>query len=147
MAVGRLERSVLAAFLHQPGLAERYLAGLDPADLSTAEQRSVLSAIADLLKQGEPVTPQAVLSQVPPEARSLVAELAVSQTPPERLEEEMQRAIRLLAERRLRRDEEVLRKSLETAGSAEEEQELLKRLSECKRRRSALAGERIVGEA
>jgi len=142
VVVGRLEKSLLAAFLQQPDLAERYLAELEAEDLSTAEQRSVLATVAQLLQQGGPVTVQAVLERVEPEARELLAELAVTEVPQERLEEQVRQAIRRLVEGRLRREESALRLQIEAAGSAQEREALLGRLSQCRRRRSELAGER-----
>jgi len=146
VAVGRLGRSLLAAFLHQPDLAQRFLAELELGDFPTAEQRSVFAAIAHSVEQGQPVATQTVLPQVEPEARALLAELVVCEVPEERLEEEVRRAIRRLVEGRLRREETALQQQLEAAGSDAQRQALLGRLSECRRRRSELAGERIVGE-
>ncbi len=142
VVVGRLEKSLLAAFLQQPDLAERYLAELEAEDFSSAEQQSLLATVAQLLQQGVPVTAQAVLERVEPEARELLAELAVTEVPQERLEEQVRRAIRRLVEGRLRREEGVLRLQIEAAASAQEREELLGRLSQCRRRRSELTGER-----
>lgn len=142
----RLERSVLAAFLHQPHLAERYLDALEVGDLSTEAHKDILAAISALLREGKAVTAQAVTPKLPPEARSVLAELAMSGVPPERLEEQVRQAIRRLAERRLRREEEALRKRLAGVSSAEERRELLDRINDCRRKRSALAGKRIVGD-
>jgi len=140
--VGRLEKSLLAAFLQQPDLAERYLAELEAEDFPTPEQRSVLAAVAHLLQQGGLVTAQAVLERVEPEARGLLAELAVTEVPQERLEEQVRRAIRRLVESRLRKEENALRRQIEAAGSDAEREALLERRGELVRRRSELTGER-----
>jgi len=137
-----LEKSLLAAFLQQPDLAERYLAELEAEDFPTPEQRSVLAAVAHLLQQGGLVTAQAVLERVEPEARGLLAELAVTEVPQERLEEQVRRAIRRLVESRLRKEENALRRQIEAAGSDAEREALLERRGELVRRRSELTGER-----
>ena len=137
-----MEKSLLAAFLQQPDLAERYLAELEAEDFPTPEQRSVLAAVAHLLQQGGLVTAQAVLERVEPEAHGLLAELAVTEVPQERLEEQVRRAIRRLVESRLRKEENALRRQIEAAGSDAEREALLERRGELVRRRSELTGER-----
>jgi len=144
--VGRVERAVLAAFMQAPNLVGKYLEKLEGDDFSTEEGRSVFAAIRGLIEREEPVTPQAVLREVEPEARELLAELAVGGVPPERIEESVRRGIGRLLENRVRRQETELRRGLEAARSEADRQAILRKLSECTRRRSELAGERIVGE-
>ncbi len=142
----RLEWSVLAAFLHRPELAERYLEALRPEDLSTEAHRQILDAIAGLVEKGQPVSPETVAGKLPPEARSALAGLTMTDVPPERVEEQVEQGIRRMAERRLRREEQALRKRLGEAKTAEERRETLERLDECRRQRSELAKARIVGD-
>jgi DNA primase len=144
-APGRIQLAVLAAFVQYGELAVRYGTELEAADFATEEQQSVFRAIGRLVEREEPVTAAAVLAEIEPEARGLLAQLAVAPVP-ERSEDDVQRSIRRLLEDRLRRQETMLKKRQEGAGSPEEEAAIERELFDRRRRRKELGGERIVGE-
>jgi len=141
----RAQASVLAAFVQQPQLAARYLSSLEPRDFEAEHESNVFAAIRRLVERGEPVTPAAMLAEIEPQARGLLAQLAVAPVS-ERTEEEVDRSVHRLLEERLLRQEATLAQRLQAAGSAEEEAAVLQELADCRRRRSELAGRRIVGE-
>jgi hypothetical protein len=143
-APGRIQLAVLAAFVQYGELAVRYGTELEAADFATEEQQSVFRAIGRLVEREEPVTAAALLAEIEPEARGLLAQLAVA-TVPERSEDDVQRSIRRLLEDRLRRQETMLKKHQEEAGSPEEEAAIERELFDRRRRRKELGGERIVG--
>ena len=146
LPVGRLQTGLLAAFLTEGALAARYAPKLEPEDFTTEEQRSVFAAICRLLDGGEAVTPKAVLAELAPEARGVLAEIALSDVPPEKAPQAAESAVRRLVEVRLLRGETVLRQRLEQAGSESDREAILRELNESRRQRSELAGQRIVGE-
>ena len=143
---GRLQAGLLAAFLTEGDLAARHAPKLEPEDFTTEEQRSVFAAICRLLDGGEAITPQTVLAELAPEARGALAELAMSEVSPENAGEAAESAVRRLVESRLLRREAGLRQRLEQAGSESDREAILRDLSESRRQRSELAGQRIVGE-
>jgi DNA primase len=145
-AAGRLQASVLAAFLQGEELAARYGGELEEGDFAGEAHRSIFSAIRGLVAEQAPVSAQAVLPRVPPEAREALAELSITEVPPERLEESVASAVGRIFEERLRRRESLLQKRMAEA-SGEELEEIHGELKEIRRRRSQLAGRRIMGNS
>jgi len=145
-AAGRLQARLLAAFLQYRELAPRYAPTLEVEDFPTQEERGIFQAIRGLVDRKQPVTPQAVLEALDPEAREVLAKLVLEQMPPERIEESVSGAVRRVLENRLRQQESALRHRLDQASSEPERQALLRELTETRRQRSELAGQRLVGD-
>ena len=145
-AAGRLQAGVLAAFLQGEELAARYGGELEEGDFAGEAHRSIFSAIRGLVAEQAPVSAQAVLPRVPPEAREALAELSITEVPPERLEESVASAVGRIFEERLRRRESLLQKRMVQA-SGEELEEIHRELKEIRLRRSQLAGRRIMGDS
>jgi replicative DNA helicase len=137
---------LLAALLQHGELAGQYVPMLERADFPTAEQQAVFDAIARLVGQAEPVTAEAVLAEVEADARELLAQLSLEEVPPEQLERSLQSAVRRIVGARLQRRERALEQRLTGPLTAEEREALRLELNEVTRRRSELAGQRIVGE-
>ena len=142
---GRVSTSLLAAFLEHGEIAARYVGMLQRGDFPDPQQQDVFDAIAGLVERKEPVTPKAVLAEVDPEARGLLAQVALEDVPNERVEEFLTSAVRRLVEARLQRRQRQLQEQLAAAGSEDSQESIRRELSEVARQRSALAGERIVG--
>jgi DNA primase len=143
---GRLQRGLLAALLHAPEMAVRYLPALEPEDFTSDAERGLFTALRARLQDEEEVTVQALLREVEPDGRRLLAELTVAEVLPEHMEEHIEAAIRRLQEARLQRQEAILLGQLEAADLEADRQELRQRISECRRQRSALAGKRLWDE-
>ena len=143
---GRVQASVLAAFLQGEGLAARYCGELEEGDFALEAHHSILSAIRTLVAEQAPVSAQAVLERVPPEARGALAELSIAEVPPERLEESVASAVRRIFEERLRRRESLLQKRMAEVSNPSEGESLLRELTECRRRLSDMRARRLVGD-
>jgi DNA primase len=144
-AARRLFDSLLAGLLQHGEYAGRVTSELGPEDFPEPEQREVFTAIAGLSERGEVISPQSVLSEVDAGARNLLAQLALEHVPHERIEEFLASAVGRLLEVRLGRQQRRLQERLGEAVSDEDREALRQELAEVARRRSALAGQRIVG--
>jgi DNA primase len=142
---GRISTSLLAACLEHGEISAPFVGMLQKDDFLDPQHQAIFDAIVGLVERGESVTAQAVLAQVEPEARGLLAEIALEQVPHERVEEFLKSAVRRLVEARLRRRQRQLQEQLVAADSKDSEQAIRQELSEVARQRSALAAERIVG--
>lgn len=145
-AAGRLQASLLAAFLERSDLVGRHLASLEPEDFASEGQRGVFEALQRLSAANKPISAEAVLAELAPEHRAALAELALEYLPEERIEESVAAGVGRLIEARLRREEGGLLRRLDEAGSGEERDAVQRQLTEIARRRSELAGRRIVGD-
>ncbi len=153
-AARRLQAGLLAAFLQRSDLAERHLASLEVEDFPAESQRAIFEALRRLLARKDSVSPanrpagwaEELLAELEPEARSALAELALEYLPEERIEESVAAGVGRLIETRLRREETELSRRLDEAGSKIERETIQQQLTEIARRRSQLAGRRIVGE-
>ena len=143
---GRVSTSLLAAFLEHGEMAARYVGMLQRSDFPDPQQQDVFDVIAGLIERNEPVTPKAVLAEVDPETRGLLAQVALEEVPNERVEEFLTSAVRRLVEARLQRRHRQLQEQLAAADSEDSQESIRRELSEVARQRSALAGERIVGK-
>ncbi len=145
-SAGRLQATLLAAFLQRGDLVERHLGSLEVEDFPNEGHRAVFEAMRRLMERGEPFSAQEVLAELEPDIHPTLAELALEYVPEEQIEESVASAVRRLVEVRLRRQEIALLQRLEGAGSREEQDGLRRQLTEIAGRRSELAGRRIVGE-
>ena len=143
---GRVSTSLLAGFLEHGEMAARYMGKLQRGDFPDPQQQDIFAVIAGLVERGEPVTPKAVLAEVDPEARGMLAQIALEQVPNERVEAFLDGAVRRLVGARLQRRESELLKAFGSAASAEEKEAIRGELVEVARRRSELVGQRTVGE-
>lgn len=143
----RLEAGLLAAFLGRGELFARWGAELEEGDFATEGHRRVFAAISRVAAGEGEVSLERVLAALEPEHRGALAELAVAGAVPERIEESVASAVRRLREGRLRRREGELRRLLEAAESEGQREAVLAELTELRRRRSELAGERIIGDS
>ena len=139
-------RSLLAAFLQHAELAPRYVGMVEAEDFPSREPRGIFEAIRRLVEREEPVSPETVLAEVEPELSGLLAELSVHYVPEKRTED-LEKSLDRLLEDRLQRRRRALLEQLEEATSEGEREAVRKELTEIARRRSELAGKRIVGEA
>ncbi len=144
-ATRRLPDSLLAGLLQHGEYAGRITSDLEPQDFPEPEQREVFEAVVRLAERGETVTPQSVLGEADAAARNLLARLALEEVPDERMEEFLTSSVRRLVEARLRRRQSELQEQLAQVGSKEEREAIRQELMDVARRRSELAGQRIVG--
>lgn len=142
----RVSASLLAALLQHGEYADGVISELEPEDFPEPEQREVFEAVARLRERGEAVTPESVLAELGVEARGLLARLSLEEVPDERVEESVASAVRRLVEGRLRRRQLRLQERLGEACSEEEREAIRRELTDVSRRRSDLAGQRIVGQ-
>jgi DNA primase len=142
---GRLQASLLAGLLERKDLVDRYLASLEVEDFPSESHRAILQALQRLAARKDSVSAQDVLAELEPEARPALAELALEHLPEERIEESFASGVRRLVEARLRREETRLSSRLDEAGSTKEREAIQQQLTEIARRRSELAGRRMVG--
>jgi replicative DNA helicase len=140
-----MSTSLLAAFLEHGEMAARYVGMLQRGDFPDPQQQNVFDVIAGLVERNEPVTPKAVLAEVDPEARGLLAQVALEDVPNERVEEFLSSVVRRLVEARLQRRRRQLQEQLAAADSKDLQDSIHQELSEVARQQLALAGERIVG--
>jgi len=143
---GKVHAALLAAFLQRGDLAARYARQLEAADFPTQEQRAVFEAVRRLVDREEPVGARAVLAEAAFEARGALAEFALDEVPEERIEESVASAVQRVVELRLQRRQRMLLQRLSEAASGEEREAVQQELTEVVRRRSELAGRRIVGD-
>ncbi len=141
----RMQADLLAALIRHGELAVGYGPKLEPDDFGGG-QRSILLVIRRLVEAGQPVTAQAVLAQLDPEAREELAELLLREGIEERVEESVAGAVARVIEARLSRQESALRQRLEEVESEQEREAILRELTESRRQRSQLAGQRLIGE-
>ncbi|UCC67019.1 MAG: DNA primase [Armatimonadota bacterium] len=142
---GRLQASLLAALLEREDLVDRYLASLEVEDFPSEGHRAIFEVLRRLTARKDSLSAQGVLAELAPEARPALAELALEYVPGERIEESVASGVRRLVEARLRREETRLSSRLHEAGSTKEREAIQQQLTEIARRRSELAGRRIVG--
>jgi len=143
--VSLIETGLLAAFIRHNDLAARYGPQLEASDFASG-QRGIFAAIRNLLDRQERITTQAVLAQLEePQAREALAEVVITEVPEDRAEESVASAVGRLLEGRLLRREAGLRQRLQQAGSEGEREPILRELTELRRQRSQLAGQRLVG--
>ena len=144
-APGRLSAFVLSALLHHGEHAGNIVMALQPEDFTDDAQRVIFEVIANLIEEGGVVTPEMVLAKLGPEERGTLAQLAMEDVPGEQVEQFLVGVVRRLVEARLLRRQRSLHVKLSEATSEKERLEIREELSEVARRRSELAGERIVG--
>jgi DNA primase len=140
-----VQSQLLAAFIRHGDLAARYGPQLQAEDFAPP-QRSIFAAVRSLMQREEGISAQSVLTEVGPEAREELAKLIIADVPEERVEESVASAVGRLIEGRLLRRETRLREQLAAAQSVQERETILRELSEARRQRSQLAGQRLVGE-
>ncbi len=145
-APSRVSAFLLAALLQHGEYADRVISELEPEDFPEPKQREVFEAVARLRERGEAVTPESVLAEVNADARGLLARFSLEDVPDERVEESLASAVRRLVEGRLRRRQLRLQERLGEASSDEEREAIRRELTDVTRRRSELAGQRIVGQ-
>ncbi len=144
-AASRLPDSLLAGVLQHGEYAGGVISELGAEDFPEPEQREVFEAIVRLGERGEAITPQSVLGEVEAAAKGLLARLALEEVPHDRVEEFLASSVGRLVEARLGRQQRQLQERLSEAASDEEREAIRKELTEVARRRSELAGQRIVG--
>jgi DNA primase len=142
----RLARLVLATLVQHGELAERHLPLLERGDFSTEQEQAVFDAIAQLVEEGGSVGAEAVLVRLGADARELLAQLSLEEVVSEQAERSLEKGVRRLVEARLRRRQRMLQQRLTQPISGKEQEATLRELTELDRRRSELAGQRIVGE-
>jgi len=145
-APGRVQATLLAAFLQRGDLAERYLTSLEVTDFPAEGHKAVFETLRKLVERKDAVSAQAALAELAPEARPALAELALEYVPEERVEESVVAGVGRLVEARLRREVRALQRRLDEARSPEEREAVRRQLTEIDRRRSELAGRRTVGD-
>ena len=143
---GRLARLVLATLVQHGELAERHLPLLERGDFSTEQEQAVFDAIAQLVEEGGAVGAEAILARLGADARELLAQLSLEEVVSEQAERSLETGVRRLVEARLRRRQRILQQRLTQPISGKEQEATLRELTELDRRRSELAGQRIVGE-
>lgn len=142
---GRLTASVLAALLEHGEFAAQIVPMLEKSDFPMGEEQAIYEAIARLVARPEEVSAEAVLAEVEPAARGLLAELSLEEVPQEQVERSLQGAVRRIVEARLQRQQRALQQRLTQPMSETEQEAVHRELTEVARRKSELAGERIVG--
>jgi DNA primase len=142
----RLARLVLATLVQHGELAERHLPLLERGDFSTEQEQAVFDAIAQLVEEGGAVGAEAILARLGADARELLAQLSLEEVVSEQAERSLETGVRRLVEARLRRRQRLLQQRLTQPISGKEQEATLRELTELDRRRSELAGQRIVGE-
>ena len=143
---GRLARLVLATLVQHGELAERHLPLLERGDFSTEQEQAIFDAIAQLVEEGEAVGAEAILVRLGADARELLAQLSLEEVVSEQAERSLETGVRRLVEARLRRQQRILQQRLTQPMTEKEQEATLRELTELDRRRSELAGQRIVGD-
>jgi DNA primase len=145
-APGRVQATLLAAFLQRGDLAERYLTSLEVTDFPAEGHKAVFETLRKLVERKDTVSAQAALAALEPEARPALAELALEYVPEERVEESVVAGVGRLVEARLRREESALLRRLNETTSQQEREAVQQELTKIARQRSDLAGRRTVGD-
>ena len=142
----RLRTSLLATFLQHGDLAGRFVPLLEREDFQREEQKQVFDAIAQLVEEGGSVGAEAILVRLGADARELLAQLSLEEVVSEQAERSLETGVRRLVEARLRRQQRILQQRLTQPMTEKEQEATLRELTELDRRRSELAGQRIVGD-
>jgi DNA primase len=136
---------LLAALITHGEAGRPYAEQLHPEDFP-GEARDIFIAVRSLMDGGQTVSAQAVLAAVPTEARSALAQVMLAEVPEERVEEAIASATSRIVEARLKKRVAELSREFSQANTKEEQERIERELSEARRRRSELAGQRLVGE-
>jgi DNA primase len=143
---GDLREMVLAAFIEYGELAARHASALTGDDFPDETQRKIFEGIQALVGREAEVSAKGLMAEVGADARGLLAGLALRGVPEERVEESVERGVQRLIEARLRQQRQGLLERLSQVATEEEKDAIRRELTEVARRRSELAGQRIVGE-
>ncbi len=117
---------------------------LAPEDFPTDEHREVWQVLREFLDRKEPIDLGVLAERVSPDAREVVAELALDRRLLEDIERNVAGGVLRLMEARLQRREQALVERLRRAGGEGEREALQRELTEVRRERSELAGRRTV---
>ncbi|MFB3883099.1 MAG: DNA primase [Armatimonadota bacterium] len=142
----RLQRLVLATLVQHGDLAERHLPLLERTDFSTEQEQAVFDAIAQLVDEGASIGADTLLAKLGADARELLAQLSLEEVVAEQADRSLETGVRRLVEARLRRQQRALQQRLTQPLTEREQEKVRQELTEVTRRRSELAGQRIVGD-
>jgi len=137
--------AVLSGLIRHSEIGRPHVAELVPDDFP-AELRDVFTAIRGLMERGKKVSAEALLSDLPPEARAVLAELLMIEAPDERVEESIKSAVARIVEARLTRRVAELSRRFGEAKSKEEQEKIGRELAQVTSQRSKLVGQRTVGQ-
>jgi DNA primase len=139
-------KTLLAALVQHRDLAAQYVPMLEPEDFPAEEYQEIWRGVRRFVDRGEQIDLKALAAQVGPEARQVVAELALDERLLADVERNVAGGVRRLLEARLERRRRALLERFEKAGSQEEREAIQRELTEVKRQRSESAGKRTVDE-
>jgi DNA primase len=139
-------KTLLAALVQHHELAEQYVPMLEPGDFPTEQHREVWRAVSELVGRGEPVDLKVLSDRVGPEAREIVAEVALDKRLLDDVETNVAGGVQRLIAARLTRQAQALKERLEKATTTEEQQVIQRELLEVGRRRSELIGRTTVDD-
>jgi DNA primase len=139
------QADLLAALVRHGELGRPYLEQLSPEDFPE-DARDIFAAVRSLTEEGEEISAQSVLAELPERARPLLAQLMLGAVPDERAGEAMASAVARIVEGRLKRQVAELSERFREAKSAEEQERIGKELAQIGIERSKLTKRRTIGE-
>ena len=137
LMVSEAESRLLRSVMDSEDVRRTVLDEMEDGDLETSRIAEVLKAVRDLVVKGDNVTYPRVASMIGDDARDIITRVAALPHPPATLEEG-RACLMALRAARLQRQMGDIQKRLESAGKAEETDDLLRLKIELKRRIEAL---------